>query len=150
MMTQLGIRKLRPGPSGNESDPNAAKTRAICERIIALTDKEGQMAIGGSYAQVLFVVCSLLIAATSYLIFGVRALHEGRFAFRFEGASRPLFRAGIEDYVLEPSGAGTRFTYVVALEPSLPVRMLGPVTRRMLGKTFRDGAAGLQAFVAAG
>src|SRR5256885_6611788 len=26
MMDQLGIRKLRPGPSGNESDPNHANT----------------------------------------------------------------------------------------------------------------------------
>ena len=96
------------------------------------------------------------VGTTRTVSLGLAAAHEyflawepgRRFAFRFEGANRPLFRAGVEDYVLEPSGAGTRFTYVVALEPTWLLWLLGPVARPMLAKTFRDGAAGLQAFTA--
>jgi carbon monoxide dehydrogenase subunit G len=96
------------------------------------------------------------VGTTRTVTLGMATAHEHflawepgrRFAFRFSGANRPLFRAGVEDYVLEPSAAGTRFTYVVAVEPTWPVRMLAPVTRRVFAKMFRDGAAGLQAYVA--
>jgi uncharacterized protein YndB with AHSA1/START domain len=71
-----------------------------------------------------------------------------RFTFRFEGASQPLFRAGIEDYRLDDLGGGrTRFTYAVHLDPTLPVRLLSPLTRRMFTGTFASGAAGLRAFL---
>jgi uncharacterized protein YndB with AHSA1/START domain len=73
-----------------------------------------------------------------------------RFAFRFTAVSRPLLRAGVEDYRLEPlAGGRTRFTYAVGLEPSWLVWLFGFVTRPMFARTFADGAAGLQSFVAA-
>lgn len=73
-----------------------------------------------------------------------------RFAFRFEGANRPLFRAGIEDYRLEGIGAGrTRFDYGVYLDPSLLVRTLAPVTKPAFARMFRDATQGLQAYLAA-
>lgn len=68
-----------------------------------------------------------------------------RFTFRFTGADRPLFRAGIEDYRLEPaSGGRTRFSYGVYLDPHPVVRALAPITRPMFGRTFRGGAQGLR------
>lgn len=71
-----------------------------------------------------------------------------RFTFRFEGANRPLFRAGIEDYRLEPQGAGrTRFSYGVYLEPSLLVRAAAPITTPMFARMFRGGAEGLQDYL---
>lgn len=72
-----------------------------------------------------------------------------RFTFRFVGASKPLFRAGIEDYRLDDLGGGrTRFTYGVYLDPSLLVRALSPITTRMFGNTFEGGARGLRAYLA--
>ena len=72
-----------------------------------------------------------------------------RFAFRFEGATAPLFRAGVEDYRLEPieGGGRTRFTYGVYLDPSLPVRLLSPITRNNFARMFRTGAQGLQRYL---
>jgi carbon monoxide dehydrogenase subunit G len=73
-----------------------------------------------------------------------------RFTFRFEGANRPLFRAGVEDYRLAPlPGGRTRFDYGVYLEPSLLVQALGPLTRAWFASVFRGGATGLQRFLAA-
>lgn len=73
-----------------------------------------------------------------------------RFTFRFEGANRPLFRAGIEDYRLEDLGfERCRFTYGVYLDPTLLVRLLGPLTRAWFAHTFTSGARGLQAYLAA-
>jgi uncharacterized protein YndB with AHSA1/START domain len=71
-----------------------------------------------------------------------------RFAFRFDGANRPLCRALVEDYRLEPiDGGRTRFTYVVGIEPTLLVRALAPLTRRMFARTFSGGAQGLRDFL---
>ncbi len=73
-----------------------------------------------------------------------------RFAFRFEGSSLPLCRAGIEDYRLEGLGAGrTRFVYGVYLDPSPIVRLAGPIARAQLRWMFRQGAEGLKAYVEA-
>ena len=73
-----------------------------------------------------------------------------RFAFRFEGANRPLFRALLEDYVLEPlDGGRTRFTYRVAVDPTWLLRLLGPLARGLLARTFRGGAQGLRTYLQA-
>src|SRR5690348_8575982 len=72
-----------------------------------------------------------------------------RFAFRFVGSSLPLCRAGIEDYRLEPTADGrTRFFYGVYLEPTLLVRLAGPLTRANFTSMFRTAAEGLRAYVA--
>ena len=74
-----------------------------------------------------------------------------RFAFRFEGASLPLCRAGIEDYRLEElPGARTRFSYGVYLEPSLVVRLAGPIARAQFTGMFRTAALGLKTYIARG
>lgn len=73
-----------------------------------------------------------------------------RFAFRFVGSSLPLCRAGIEDYRLEAlPGGRTRFFYGVYLEPSLVVRLTGPIARAQFRGMFRRAAEGLKAYVAA-
>ena len=72
-----------------------------------------------------------------------------RFAFRFEGANRPLFRAGVEDYRLQPLPDGRcRFEYGVYLDPTWIVRLLAPFTRAAFAKMFREAAAGLQRHLA--
>ena len=72
-----------------------------------------------------------------------------RFAFRFEGSSLPLCRAGVEDYRLEDLGGGrTRFHYGVYLEPSLVVRLAGPIARAQFTSMFRKAAEGLKVYVA--
>lgn len=72
-----------------------------------------------------------------------------RFAFRFVGATRPLFRAGIEDYRLEPlEGDRCRFHYGVYVEPSWLVRLFAFVTRPMFASMFSRAASGLQQHVA--
>ena len=71
-----------------------------------------------------------------------------RFTFRFEGSSLPLCRAGIEDYRLEDIEPGrTRFSYGVYLEPSLVVRLAGPIARAQFRNMFRRAAEGLRTYV---
>ena len=78
------------------------------------------------------------------LPFGVLTLRERFFrwdegegySFYAEQVNRPGFRRFAEDYVLEPEGTGTRFTWTVAIEPS--ARALGlaaPVNRVAFGRT---------------
>ncbi len=69
---------------------------------------------------------------------------EGRgYSFAGYEASFPLFRRFAEDYVLEPDGDGTLFTWTVAVEAkarfSLPVRVVSPVTGFAFGRTAADG-----------
>ena len=72
-----------------------------------------------------------------------------RFAFRFVGANRPLFRAGVEDYRLEDlGGRRCRFLYGVYLDPALPVRLFAPLSRRMFAGMFSRATEGLRAHVA--
>jgi hypothetical protein len=72
-----------------------------------------------------------------------------RFSFYVTGQTVPLAKALAEDYLLEQSGPGkTRFTYSVAIEPSLALAMGGPAVRAYFGSMFRNAAAGLQSYVA--
>jgi hypothetical protein len=72
-----------------------------------------------------------------------------RFAFRFEAASLPLCRAGVEDYRLEDLGGGrARFFYGVYLDPSILVRIAGPIARAQFRGMFRSAAEGLRTYVA--
>jgi hypothetical protein len=64
---------------------------------------------------------------------------EGRsHAFYVYEATMPLFRRFAEDYVVEPDGDGTLFTWVVALEPkgafSLPFKVIAPVMKAGFGQ----------------
>jgi carbon monoxide dehydrogenase subunit G len=71
-----------------------------------------------------------------------------RFTFFVPEITAPLARAICEDYRLEPAGRGkTRFTYVVACEPGLLLRLTGPFGRWLLGSMFRKVAHSLAAFL---
>ena len=73
-----------------------------------------------------------------------------RFTFRFEAVSLPLFRAGIEDYRLDDLSDGRcRLTYLVCLEPTPVVGLLGPITGRLFARMLRSGSHGLQAYLRA-
>jgi carbon monoxide dehydrogenase subunit G len=69
---------------------------------------------------------------------------EGQ-GYSFAGfeASFPMFRRFAEDYVLEPDGDGTLFTWTVAVEAKpkfrLPVRALSPVNGFAFGRAAADG-----------
>jgi hypothetical protein len=64
---------------------------------------------------------------------------EGRRnAFYVYEASLPIFKRFAEDYVVEPVGAETLFTWTVAIEPKdayrLPVKLLAPVVKAALAR----------------
>jgi hypothetical protein len=64
---------------------------------------------------------------------------EGRsHAFYAYEATLPLFRRFAEDYLVEPDGDGTLFTWVVALEPkkamALPFKAIAPVIKASFGQ----------------
>lgn len=71
-----------------------------------------------------------------------------RFAFYFTQTSLPLARAFAEDYQLEPLGHDRcRFRWRVCYEPTLILRLTGPIGRYIFGRMFRRATAGLAAFV---
>jgi len=64
---------------------------------------------------------------------------EGRsHAFYVYESALPIFKRFAEDYVVEPDGAETLFTWTVAIEPKnafrLPLKVLAPHSRRALGR----------------
>jgi Polyketide cyclase / dehydrase and lipid transport len=69
---------------------------------------------------------------------------EGRsHAFYVYESSLPLFRRFAEDYIVEPDGDGTLFTWVVAIEPkramALPFKMIAPVMKAGFGRIPNGG-----------
>jgi len=71
-----------------------------------------------------------------------------RFSFYLTGHSMPLVHALAEDYLLEELAPGnTRFTYSVAIEPRLALRMGGPIARSYFDSIFQDACKGLQSYV---
>jgi hypothetical protein len=73
---------------------------------------------------------------------------DRRLSFYLTGQSMPLAHALAEDYLLEEvAPSKTRFTYSVAIEPRLALRMGGPIARTYLGSMFRNGCKGLQNYV---
>ena len=65
------------------------------------------------------------------------------YSFAVYEASVPVFRHFVEDYVLEPDGDGTLFTWKVAIEPkgafALPFQLLSPVLKVSFGRMASDG-----------
>jgi len=65
------------------------------------------------------------------------------YAFYAYEANIPLFRRFAEDYRIEAEGTGTRFTWLVAIEPTpllrLPVKALAPVLKAAFGRMASDG-----------
>jgi hypothetical protein len=64
-----------------------------------------------------------------------------RTAFTVESANVPLFRRFAEDYIVEPTAGGCRFTWTFAVEPRGPRAIAaanGIVQRGMFGQMARD------------
>ena len=65
------------------------------------------------------------------------------YSFAVYEASVPVFRHFVEDYVVEPDGDGTLFTWKVAIEPkgafALPFKLLSPVLKVSFGRMASDG-----------
>lgn len=64
---------------------------------------------------------------------------EGRrHSFAVYESSLPLFNRFAEDYLVEPDGADTRFTWMVAIEPkgalAFPFKVLAPVLKAAFGR----------------
>ena len=71
-----------------------------------------------------------------------------RFSFYATHATAPIFAVLAEDYLLEDLAPGRcRFTYTVAIEPSIVGRLLGPVLRGSLGRQFSAAAHALAEYV---
>ncbi len=64
---------------------------------------------------------------------------EGRrHSFAVYESTLPLFNRFAEDYIVEPDGADTRFTWMVAIEPkgalAVPFKVLAPVLKAAFGR----------------
>ena len=71
-----------------------------------------------------------------------------RFTFCIVEVTTPLARALCEDYRLEPTvGGKTRLTYVLACNPTLLLKLMGPVGRRQLAGLCSRVAHGLADFM---
>jgi hypothetical protein len=57
-----------------ENDPSADKTRRICKYIMNITGPEGRTAIVSSYAQIANALSPVILAASTYQLFGQRSL----------------------------------------------------------------------------
>jgi hypothetical protein len=73
---------------------------------------------------------------------------DRRLSFYLTGHSMPLFHALAEDYLLEEvAPSKTRFTYSMAIEPRLALRMGGPIARTYFGSMVRNACKGLQSYI---
>ncbi|SDW29094.1 SRPBCC family protein [Marinobacter mobilis] len=67
-----------------------------------------------------------------------------RFSFYFSATNLPFMKTLVEDYLLEAKGPNTtRFTYTVAYEPALPLKLSGPVGRAILARSFKRASRAL-------
>lgn len=67
----------------------------------------------------------------------------GRHSFAAYESTLPLFTRFAEDYIVEPDGNNTLFTWTLAIEPksalALPVKLLAPVIKAAFGRVPGDG-----------
>lgn len=68
-----------------------------------------------------------------------------RYAFHVRAANRPVLRRMAEDYLLEATATGCRFTWTFALEPTawtaLVLRLAGPVSRLAFAQMARSSTS---------
>jgi len=70
---------------------------------------------------------------------------DRRFSFCITTHNRPLWHALAEDYLLTESAEGhTRFTYTMALDPRLLLRVAPGITCKQFGGMVQHACAGLQ------
>jgi carbon monoxide dehydrogenase subunit G len=66
-----------------------------------------------------------------------------RHSFASYESTLPIFKRFAEDYLVEPDGDDTLFTWVLAIEPrnalALPVKVLAPALRAAFGRIPADG-----------
>lgn len=66
-----------------------------------------------------------------------------RKSFAVYESTLPIFKRFAEDYIVEPDGNDTLFTWVLAIEPknalALPMKVLAPAVRAAFGRIPRDG-----------
>jgi uncharacterized protein YndB with AHSA1/START domain len=75
---------------------------------------------------------------------------DRRLAFHVFAVSFPFVKAMIEDMVLEPVGdRATRLLWRVHYTPTLPMRVVHPLARRMFGAMFKTSAEGLARYAKA-
>lgn len=91
------------------------------------------------------------VGSTRTVCLGPAQVHERFFrwddgsgySFYVHEANAPLFRRFAEDYRVEPEGTGTKFTWLVAIEPvgamRLPFRALAPLVKAGFGRMASDG-----------
>jgi hypothetical protein len=91
------------------------------------------------------------VGTTREVVTGPARVHERFFrwdegvgySFHVYEATVPLFRRFAEDYRIEPDGSGTRFTWLVAIEPigalRWPFKALAPVVKAGFGRIAADG-----------
>jgi hypothetical protein len=64
-------------------------------------------------------------------------------AFYVYESTMPMFRRFAEDYILEPDGDGTAFTWVMAVEPksalALPFKAIAPIMKGLFARVPNDG-----------
>jgi hypothetical protein len=65
------------------------------------------------------------------------------YSFYVYEANAPMFRRFAEDYIVEPDGDGTKFTWTVAVDPkpalALPFKALAPVLKAGFGRMAGEG-----------
>jgi len=71
-----------------------------------------------------------------------------RFAFHGTEATLPLFSHFAEDYLVEPSGTGTRFTWTFALEGTPRTRVLMKAMNPVNRLQFRQMSSGCKSYFA--
>jgi hypothetical protein len=66
-----------------------------------------------------------------------------RHAFAGYESTLPIFKRFAEDYVVEPDGDNTLFTWILAIEPkggfALPLKILAPAVKAAFGRLPSDG-----------
>lgn len=73
-----------------------------------------------------------------------------RFAFYFTGTNLPFVSALLEEYELTPLGDNRcEFSYTVAYNPALPLRLSGPIGRAAVARTFRKATESLTRYLGA-
>ena len=77
------------------------------------------------------------------------AWHEGRrFSFYVTEANRPLFQSFAEDYLVEPTATGCRFTWTFALSGTPRTRLLLSALAPVNAVQFRQMSAGCKQYFA--
>ncbi|MFM9371996.1 SRPBCC family protein [Streptomyces sp. Da 82-17] len=74
---------------------------------------------------------------------------DERYAYRVDTANAPGLRALAEEWLLTPSGTGTRLQWSFAADGSAVLRALLKVARPGLGRSFQDAARRLDQRIAA-